>query len=98
MSEIRTDAIPTFGEMAFAVFSSPNTTHGCRPISVKIHPEKLATNGKTIAKMPARRYQRDFSKRFWCHNHRPTRLNNASKPPIPTMMRNDQYVKATFGI
>ena len=37
------------GEPAALVFSSPKTAHGWRPISVNVHPVRLAMNGSTAA-------------------------------------------------
>ena len=51
----------TLGECASEVFSSPWTIQGCRPISVRIHPDSAAMNGKAIATIAVRRYHRDFS-------------------------------------
>ena len=42
MTEIAASAVLTPGDTPLAVVIRPKTTHGCRPISVKIQPNELA--------------------------------------------------------
>ncbi len=53
----------TLGEFASAVFSSPCTIHGWRPISVSTQPAVVAMNGKKAATTPTHRNQRHRSNR-----------------------------------
>ena len=57
ISEVSTVPAPTLGETPSAVSMTPNTIHGCRPISVKIQPNELAKMGMngsaTVAGGPA---------------------------------------------
>ena len=48
----------TAGECASTVLSSPCTIHGCRPISVRIHPAVAAMYGNAIATIAVQRNQR----------------------------------------
>ena len=62
----------TLGEWASAVFSSPWTIQGWRPISVRIHPDVAAMNGNAIVAIAVRRNQRDFSSLRLRYSHAPT--------------------------
>ena len=61
---IPSQAVPTLGEFASAVCSSPCTIQGWRPISVRIQPAVAAMNGSAIATIAVRRNQRARSSRL----------------------------------
>src|SRR5215203_4210956 len=54
--DVITSAWLTSGETAEAVGSTPYTTHGWRPISVKIQPQELAISGKPMVHSDSRQY------------------------------------------
>lgn len=54
VNEVSTSASETLRDTPLRVSISPNTIHGWRPISVKIQPKELASNGSTGMASPAR--------------------------------------------
>ena len=60
-SVVATSQAGTLGDTALRVRSRPCTTHGWRPISVKIQPAVLARIGSAIAHVVSRRNRRDRS-------------------------------------
>src|SRR5699024_7336264 len=88
----------TDGDIASEVSISPNTTHGCLPISVNNQPEVLAMNGKIIPNVINLKYHLLFSNLFLPDVYQPNRPNKAIRPPIPVIILNTQNNKVTFGI
>src|SRR4029453_15184887 len=54
-------AVPTLGELASSVFSSPCTIHGWRPISVRTQPAHAAMYGNAYARIALHWNQRAVS-------------------------------------
>ena len=69
---------------------TPNTTHGCRPISVMIQPVEFARYGSAIASGARRRNQvalRSVPRRTYQSPRTETRIISI---PAPTISRNAQ--------
>jgi hypothetical protein len=63
VNEVSTSGRETLRDTPSRVSISPNTTQGCRPISVKIQPKQLAARGRTGMTRPARNSQREVGVR-----------------------------------
>ena len=98
ISEVSTSTCSTPGETPFAVVISPNTTHGWRPISVKIQPKELARAAGTAARCAAPQDQRPRGRP--AAPGRPAGASAAiaaASRPRPIISRKDQYVTGMFG-
>src|SRR3954470_20739190 len=90
VSEVSTDPVPTVGETLSAVRRWPNTVQGCRPISVKIQPNELASSGSDTDQTAARQNQRPDGSRPARVSHRPRAASSTENMPGPIISRNDQ--------
>ena len=94
-----TDHGPTVGETASFVSSSPCTTHGWRPISVKSQPARLRDERQAIADdgepQEAVAALEPAGPRA---SHRPAAAKRTARKPSPIMIRNVQYVTPTIGL
>ena len=77
----------TAGEFASDVFSRPCTIHGCRPISVSIQPNVIATNGRNDVKTAIQRNQRSRSSRRFQSRNAPRSATSATMLPAYTIPR-----------
>src|SRR5690606_8568328 len=101
--DVHTWAEETDGETPASVGMSENTTHGWRPISVKIHPKEFANSGsrgRMIAVQSRYRVAREP-----CAGTRPRRsAHRIHAPPAiatkprPIMRRKLQYVTGMLGV
>src|SRR5690606_31764761 len=66
------------------------TTHGWRPISVKIQPKEAARNGIGRATRHSRENHRLSVSRSLRSSHSPHTASTAEKTPSPIISRNDQ--------
>ena len=82
---------------AFSIFIRPKTIQGARPISVKIHPELLATYGRTRAgtRSARRRGLAGTWPRIVAVSAAAARTSMSI--PAPTIARKVQYVHLTGG-
>ena len=90
MRLIASHVVLTAGEFALAVFSSPCTIHGCRPISVRHQPKMHARNGKTTVTTPIQRNHFSFSSRRFQKRKAPMIDTSATIDPlyaIPRMLQ-----------
>jgi hypothetical protein len=71
----------TAGEFASPVFSRPWTIHGCRPISVSIHPAVIATKGRNDVKTASQRNHLNRSSRRFQSKNAPTSATSAMRLP-----------------
>src|SRR6478735_11849726 len=100
-------ALDTLGDAASAVIRRSSgmplglgaTTHGCRPISVKIQPVALARNGVAMTAMDPTRSQRLSvgSSRPRRVFHQATTAPNEAMAPKPIIDRKPQYVMTRLG-
>ena len=77
------------GDTPSAVFSSPWTTHGCRPASVNVQPALLAISGANRPRIASRVNHLPGSRPLRI-NQRPAAARPTMKKPRPIMIRNDQ--------
>jgi hypothetical protein len=97
-SEISTSTPVVPGETPSAVFIRPNTIHGCRPISVKIHPTTMASSDSGIAQIAIRHCHARAGMRPLRVSQRPVRAIRMWSPPRPIIHRNAQYVTQMIGV
>ncbi len=82
--------MPTLGEFAWSVFSSPWTIQGWRPISVRIQPAVAAMYGNAIATIAVHWNQRAVSSFRFRYSHAPTAATMNMSTPVKAMTRIDQ--------
>src|SRR5665647_2615135 len=89
-SVVQTCVELTFGELAWEVFKSPCTIHGCRPDSVISQPPVFIRNGSTPAAMHAPSQCRELARRPRLQSHRPLAASASTSPHRKIIERNDQ--------
>src|SRR3954453_65168 len=97
-SEMSTVQPGTLGETPSWVSMSPKTIHGWRPISVKIHPTRIAKSDAGHAQVASFHAHAGTSRFALLRvSQRPTTAVSAAMPPRPIIHRNDQYVTHRTG-
>ncbi len=99
---ISTVPAETLGDTPADVGRSPKTSHGCRPISVKIQPNELAASGRKGSTTAQRSIHRPAN--VLTEGARPRRVAHSiheasaiESPPAVIIARNVQYVTGMFG-
>jgi len=78
---------PTVGELAWLVRSSPYTTHGWRPISVKIQPNQFARIPRQPAGTASHSHQRRRSIVRRQRKNAPSSVITMIAVPVPIISR-----------
>src|SRR4051794_9463807 len=96
--EVSTSPAETDGDTPVLVAITPNTSHGCRPTSVKIQPKLLPKIGSSGAAMMAQCHQR-------ARGTRPPRVVQSARVairaasiPTPIISRKLQYDSGMLGV
>src|SRR5688500_9328654 len=96
-SDVIASPVDTVGDTPFSVVRSPKTTQGCRPTSVKIHPNELAKRGRKGSPIAAYRIVRPRGTRPPLVAMRIQPAMAAPAIPRPIIRRKDQYDSGTLG-
>ena len=87
------------------VFSCPNTSHGCRPISVNSQPTAVAASGRKGIAITAHSSSRERAEPSAAAGTRPLRsvhstirAISAASRPMPIISRKLQYVTGMIGV
>ena len=81
MRLITSHVVPTAGEFALEVLSSPCTIQGWRPSSVSNQPNVVATNGTKLVTTPIQRNHLRRSSRRFQNRNAPTSDTSATIEP-----------------
>ena len=92
-----TSPAETEGDTPVLVAISPKTSHGWRPISVKIQPKLLPKTGSSGVAMMSQCHQRAAGTRSRRVAHRTAAAAAIAAKPTPIMRRKDQYDSGMFG-
>src|SRR5699024_261241 len=90
LMDVSTSVVVVPGDTPVRVVMSPKTSQGCRPISVKIQPNELASSGKKPTVAAAHHHS------LWPiglrrhRNHRTPVATAIAATPVPIINRNPQ--------